>query len=723
MAAGRPTPSNERSVVEQTAGNTLMRQSVAESTNMAPGSDEALNIAKQLHRLVARLVAGTELHPLLDEVLDAIIELQHADFGNLQLYNPETKALEIAAQRGFHQEFLDHFRSVEDPSSICGRAMLTGQRVIVEDVQADPNFKPHREIAAAAGFRAVQSTPLFSRDSTLLGMISTHFRQPHRPSERDLELTDLYVGIAAEMIQRRQAEERLRKSEERFHLLFNQMLVGCTLNEIVCDEHGNPIDRVYLEANPAFERLMGLRREDVIGKRMSEVLSEAEPFWIERYGRVALTGEPMRFEGYMRAVDKHFDVSVFSPQRGQFGVTFIDISGMKTMEADLRSLLSISAMLNATLDIDSLLDSLIVESIRLTKAEGGCAGLRTRDGMACHRYFQGSEPVPFEYCWPAGVGWPGWVLTHKVPYLTNDAANDPVIVPELRERFRIKCGIVTPLIDANDKVIGFFKVNNKIDRTGFIRHDLEKITAVSRIASVALENAMAYRELSEKEASLRELWNRLLQAQDEERRRIGRELHDAIGQVLTALSMRLGVARRKLGVNKSKTEEALTESLTLVRECSDSVRTLAYLLHSPVLEEGGLEAALRPYVEGFSQRSGIQVELEIPDGEERLPRDVEEALFRVVQESLTNIHLYSEASNASISVHRRPDEVAVKVRDDGRGIPPEILEKIHAGGVMPGVGIASMDERLRQLGGWLDIDSSSRGTVVTARVPLKVEKQ
>ncbi|MGH9325555.1 MAG: histidine kinase [Terriglobia bacterium] len=514
----------------------------------------------------------------------------------------------------------------------------------------------------------------------------------------------------------------LRKSEERFRLLFNEMLVGCTLNEIVCDEHGNPVDRIYLEVNPAFERLMGLRREEVIGRRMREILPGVEPFWIERYGRVALTGESARFEGYMGPVGKYFDVSVFSPQRGRFGVTFTDITESKRMEADLRSLLDISGTLHATLDIVSLMDSLIIEAIKLTNAESGTAGLRTPDGMVCHKHFRGSEPIPFEYCWPPGIGWPGWVLVHRVPYLTNDAPNDQVIVPEIRKRFGVKSGIDTPLIDVHGKVIGFFEVNNKKDEARFTHSDLEKLTAVSEIASTVLQNALAYQKLAETEESLRQLWSRLVQAQDDERRRIGRELHDVTGQVLTAIAMKLGVARRTLGVDEEKARKALAEGLALTKQCSDDVRTLSYLLHSPVLEEEGLEAALRPYVESFSQRSEIHIELDIAAELGRLAHEIEAALFRVVQEGLTNIHLHSRSSGATIRFARKPNEVTLEVKDNGRGMPLELLEKIRKRGVMPGVGIASMQERIQQVGGRLDINSNERGTIVRAAVPLSTEE-
>ena len=173
----------------------------------------------RLHEFSTRLLSKADLQPLLEEALNATMALQNADFGNVQLYNPETGTLQIVAHRGLQRDFLDYFSSVTETGAACGRALPPRERVIIEDVLADPDFEPHRQIAASAGFRAVQSTPLFSRSGEPLGVISTHFRQPHRPSGRDLRFTDLYARQAAEMIERKCAEEALRGSEERFRLL------------------------------------------------------------------------------------------------------------------------------------------------------------------------------------------------------------------------------------------------------------------------------------------------------------------------------------------------------------------------------------------------------------------------------------------------------------------------------------------------------------------------
>ena len=221
-----------------------------------------LTAMTRLHELSTRLLASTELQPLLEEVLDATIDLLQADFGNIQLYDPKTRALEIVAHRGFQQDFLDYFSSVEEDGAACGRALKLRGRVVIEDVETDPGFARHRQIASSAGFRAVQSTPLFSRRGDPLGMISTHFRQPHRPSEHELRLTDLYARQAAELIERKRAEEALRASEERFRSYFELGLIGMAIT--------SP-DKGIIEVNDELCRILGYERSEMLQKTWADM--------------------------------------------------------------------------------------------------------------------------------------------------------------------------------------------------------------------------------------------------------------------------------------------------------------------------------------------------------------------------------------------------------------------------------------------------------------------
>ena len=223
-------------------------------------------------------------------------------------------------------------------------------------------------------------------------------------------------------------------------------------------------------------------------------------------------------------------------------------------------------------------------------------------------------------------------------------------------------------------------------------------------------------ELESANNSLRNLSGRLLQLQDDERRHLARELHDSVGQLLVGLSMNLANVRNDIE-RLTTTAAALVDSEALVQEMSKEVRTISHLLHPPLLDEAGLESALRWYVDGFVQRSKITVDLDLPKELGRLPREMEIAAFRVVQECLTNIHRHSESRTAKIRLRRPNGEVLVEIADNGRGIPAEKRASTALNGT-PGVGIRGMRERLRQLGGSLEISSNGTGTTITARLPV-----
>lgn len=233
-----------------------------------------------------------------------------------------------------------------------------------------------------------------------------------------------------------------------------------------------------------------------------------------------------------------------------------------------------------------------------------------------------------------------------------------------------------------------------------------------------LETAVKERtvELDETNRNLRELSARLMQLQDDERRRIARELHDSVGQMLAALGMNLATVGTDIE-RLAKTANAVNDSAALVQELSQEVRTISHLLHPPLLDDAGLASALRWYIDGFAKRSKIQVGLEIPADLERLPRESETAIFRTVQECLTNIHRHAESPTARIRITASDGQVCVEVEDRGKGIPQEKQFEMAAMGT-PGVGLRGMRERLRQLGGSLDIHSKGKGTLVVARLPV-----
>ncbi len=220
---------------------------------------------------------------------------------------------------------------------------------------------------------------------------------------------------------------------------------------------------------------------------------------------------------------------------------------------------------------------------------------------------------------------------------------------------------------------------------------------------------------------LRRLSGELLRAQDEERRKIARDLHDSTGQDLVALATMLGQLRASVPVAERKSRDLLSECLALAEQCIRAVRTLSFSLHPPVLDQGGLEDAIRDYVDSFAKRSGMQIELELSRSVGRMSRDIELALFRVVQESLTNIQRHSGSQRAKIRLYRNSD-LTLEISDPGRGASTGASREKDEPQFKAGIGIASMQERVNLIGGQLEIDSTGQGTTVRVTIPLG-EKQ
>jgi signal transduction histidine kinase len=230
------------------------------------------------------------------------------------------------------------------------------------------------------------------------------------------------------------------------------------------------------------------------------------------------------------------------------------------------------------------------------------------------------------------------------------------------------------------------------------------------------------RELRERRAAeetVSKLNGRVLRVQDEERRRVARELHDSIGQTFAVLKMNLEVVARNLtSPEQAGMRELLAESASTLETGLSEVRTLSHLLHPPLLDEMGFASAARWLADGFSQRSKIQVKLEVPENLARMSQDVELALFRVLQEGLTNVHKHSESQTVEISLSRDSSSVRLSLKDFGKGVPGDIAQSFARGGPGLGVGLSGMKERMRDLGGRLNLSSNGTGTLLEATVPL-----
>ncbi|HXN98658.1 MAG TPA: PAS domain-containing sensor histidine kinase [Candidatus Acidoferrales bacterium] len=262
--------------------------------------------------------------------------------------------------------------------------------------------------------------------------------------------------------------------------------------------------------------------------------------------------------------------------------------------------------------------------------------------------------------------------------------------------------IITALVSPGGNLVGFAKVTQDLtDR----RQAEERVQGLNReLRQRVTELDQSRRAIELRTLELQKLSARLLVVQDEERRRIARELHDDLGQQLSALKMVLA----KGGGND--------QALQITDTAISSVRNLSYLLHPPLLDETGLRSALHWYIDGMVKRSGIQVSLTItPQIFPRLAKDVEMTIFRVVQESLTNVYRHANSDSARVEIDKQPEWVTIRVRDYGKGLPQDVIGKRSSS---LGVGITGMRERVRQFGGELTLSRAEPGTLVETKIPL-----
>ena len=210
---------------------------------------------------------------------------------------------------------------------------------------------------------------------------------------------------------------------------------------------------------------------------------------------------------------------------------------------------------------------------------------------------------------------------------------------------------------------------------------------------------------------------RLQQVQDGERRRLARELHDSVGQLLASIAMNIARVRAESDKLSPEVAELVIQNGSMVDEITNEIRTISHLLHPPLLDEMGLPLALRWYIDGFMERSKIRATVEVPDGFDRLPPDTEIAVFRAVQECLANVHRHSGSKTAEIDLKREGDTILLCIADHGRGMTPEKLEEIRTRG--SGVGFRGMRERVRQLKGNMQIQSDKSGTRITITLPTQ----
>jgi signal transduction histidine kinase len=393
---------------------------------------------------------------------------------------------------------------------------------------------------------------------------------------------------------------------------------------------------------------------------------------------------------------------------------------LKQSEEMLQTLFMLNNKLNATLDVDIILDMLAQEAIKIVNGESGFAGLRTSAGMSVKKYFQQGVEITFEHTWALGEDIPGWVLKYKVPYGTSDAEKDPLIRFDLPINAGVRSVICTPILDAVGEVIAYFYIRNKLDSESFSINDQEMLLTIVPVASIAIQNALTYQqrlatvsELKESTGQYQELAANLQSVREEERTEVARELHDELGQALTAIKFDLVWLTDQLGQKDEALAQKTKDITAQVNSMIKNVRRLATELRPGMLEDLGLTASIEWQAHDFEKRSGIECKLEMPEDDLGLTKDQALGLFRIFQEALTNVARYAEAKQIKVALAKSGDLVILEMQDDGKGIKAEETTDIYS------LGLLGMRERAVRLGGTFEIHGiPDQGTSLMVTVPV-----
>ncbi len=490
------------------------------------------------------------------------------------------------------------------------------------------------------------------------------------------------VGISEDITERRLAAEALLESESRFRQFFTEMKMGCALFELSAGDGKLPGDARFVEVNPAFEKLTGVSRIGIVGKGLLEVFPQAEPSWMQRLARVAETGESFTVEGFSDFFRRHFVVTVLRLGQGQVAAVFADVTDRKRAlealehaERKYRSIFENAMEGIFQIREDGVILTANPAMARLLGYESPEQFIREEYNFEKHLYIDPGHPSGF------------------IPLLREQGT-----ISEFETQMRRRDGTLIWVIGSA------YPVRDATGKPLYYEGTLRDITAHKQV-----------------EESCRQLSAELLRAQDEERRRIARELHDSTGQSLAALAMNLSWLEQSAAAADAQVRTVVDESIDMVKNTLSEIRNFSYLLHPPMLDEYGLPSALQSYVDGFSQRSGIQVDLDLPRDVHRLSLAAETALFRIVQECLTNVHRHSGSPRATIRVRQDAGSLTLEVQDEGRGMGSVSRSYLGSGGKL-GMGITSMRARIRELGGRLEIQSDSHGTTVRVTLPVEIEE-
>ncbi len=479
-------------------------------------------------------------------------------------------------------------------------------------------------------------------------------------------------------------ERALRSSEEILSTAFRNSPDAFSINPFP--------NGPYLEVNEGFTRLTGYSREQVLGKTPRQM-----NLWVD-FARRDEVLDALTLSLQVRDFEFRFRTKSGQIRVGQMSASVVELRGQRCSLVIVRDITERKEAEEVLRSSEERFRSLVRDLHFAVVLHGPDSRIEFAN-RAAHRMFN----------IPEGNAFGRTLADQGVVAVTDNGKEIPFserpVPVVLRTRAPIQDALIAFRRPGSDNI--FWTYGNLVPQ---FDADGNIIRVIGSYADVT--------ELHNAERAIHDLSTRLLKLQDDERRRIGRELHDGLAQTVLAINLSLAQVRQSLSSHEDAASRSLEKARSLTQQMSREIRTLSYLLHPPLLDDLGLVSTLKEYAYGFSERSGIHTQFLANTEFDRLPQPLEIALFRIVQESLANIQRHSGSATAEIRLSQQASGIILEVIDFGHGMESPSNGALHPHGVRLGVGIPGMRERMVQLGGHLDITSGPTGTTIRATIPL-----
>jgi len=640
------------------------------------------------------------------------VPADHICFGELHENTPDVDVIYAWDRDGTTTEAAGSAVHCFDDELLAN--LRSGIDFVVDDVTAAPHLEKFRTTLDEIGAASIVQMPAPPYGGQSFFMEVSR-RAPYRWRRDQLDLLREITDRVAIRLTRARAEAQIAESEERYRTLFESIDEGFVIVEMIFDSDDRPVDYRFIEANPSFTLLTGLP-PDALGKTARELVPDLEDFWFETYGKVALTGESVRFEHCAEPMGRWFDVhaSRVTGSGNRVAIVFNNSTERKLTEAKIResearfrNMADSAPVMIWVTEPDgsrSYLSKSWYEFTGQTEESGLGFGwlqaIHLDDAEESGRIFleanEKHEPFRIEYRLLSVDGEYRWAIDSAKPRFSGSG------------EFLGYIGSVIDITDRKQNEALLQKANEELEVR--VEARTQELADTNRILSVEVEERRALAQIRA------ELLQRLVTLQEDERKRIARDLHDQLGQQLTALRLKLMALRTdpELGPEQAARAERLQEIATQI---DSSVTFIAGQLRPSALDDLGLQEALKMYALEWSQRFDVPLDYHSNVFlKQRLTPEVETHLYRIAQEALNNVVKHANATEVAVVLEKSETGVTLVIEDNGDGFDPKTKQTLDPG---HGFGLIGMTERSNLIGAHLEIESrAGRGTTIYVRVEI-----